>query len=51
MLSTMAAWAAAHSDFLAAAGLAAIGMVLCAIVFPQDGGGDFEFFGGDSGGE
>ena len=42
MLQTIAAWAAAHPDFLAA-----VGLVLCSIV-PQDGsGGDFEFFGSE----
>jgi hypothetical protein len=50
MLLIITAWAAAHSDFLAAAALAVVGIIVCTLVFPQDGsGGDFGF--GDCGGE
>jgi hypothetical protein len=40
-------WAAAHSDFVAMILLTSVCVVVCCVVFPQDGsGGDFDFGGG-----
>jgi hypothetical protein len=52
MFQSITAWAAANSSFVTTVLLTAICVAICCVVFPQDGaGGDFDFFGGDAGGD
>ena len=51
MFHAFTTWVAANSGFCAAIAFTAVAVIVCTIVFPQDGsGGDFDF-GGDSGGD
>jgi preprotein translocase subunit SecG len=51
MFHQLTVWAAANSDWVVIGLLTVVCVVVCSIVFPQDGsGGDFGF-GGDCGGE
>ena len=51
MISNVMTWAAANSDFVAMILFTTLAVIVCSIMFPQDGsGGDFDFdWGGDGG--
>ena len=47
MFQAIVNWIAANREFTGAAMIAIVGIVVCSLVFPQDGsGGDLDFFGG-----
>ena len=52
MLQTVTTWAAANTSFIAVILFTILGVIVCSLVFPQDGaGGDFDFDCGGDGGD